>query len=54
MFGWPYNEKMLRMYMVDHAEDMGRFWAETLKQSPKFYEDFMRGFLEELNKPKKE
>lgn len=54
MLGWKYNETMLRAYMIDHAEDMGRFWAEILKQTPKFYEDFMRGFLEELNKQKKE
>lgn len=52
MLGWKYNESMLRAYMTEHAEDMGRFWAEVLKESPKFYENFMRGFLEELNKKK--
>lgn len=54
MLGWKYNESMLRSYMTDHAEDIGRFWAEVYKNTPKFYEDFMRGFLEELNKTKKE
>jgi hypothetical protein len=43
---------MLRTYMTEHAEDMGRFWAEVLKNTPDFYENFMRGFLEELNKKK--
>jgi hypothetical protein len=52
MLGWKYNENMFRTYMTEHAEDMGRFWAEMLKESPKFYENFMRGFLEELNKKK--
>lgn len=52
MLGWKYNENMLRIYMTEHAEDMGRFWAEVLKESPKFYDNFMRGFLEELNKKK--
>jgi hypothetical protein len=52
MLGWKYNENMLRSYMTEHAEDMGRFWAEVLKNSPDFYENFMRGFLEELNKKK--
>lgn len=52
MFGWKYNETILRTYMTDHAEDMGRFWAEILMRTPKIYEDFMRGFLEELNKKK--
>lgn len=52
MLGWKYNETMFRSYMIEHAEDIGRFWAEVFKHSPKFYEDFMRGFLEELNKKK--
>jgi hypothetical protein len=52
MLGWKYNETMLRTYMTEHAEDMGRFWAEVLKNMPDFYENFMRGFLEELNKKK--
>ena len=54
MMGWKYNETMFRSYMTDHAEDIGRFWAEVYKNAPTFYENFMRGFLEELNKPKKE
>jgi len=52
MLSWKYNETMLRTYMTEHAEDMGRFWAEVLKNAPDFYENFMRGFLEELNKKK--
>jgi hypothetical protein len=52
MLDWKYNESMLRTYMTEHAEDMGRFWAGVLKESPKFYENFMRGFLEEFNKKK--
>lgn len=54
MFGWKYNETILRTYMIEHAEDMGKFWAEVLRETPNFYENFMRGFLEELNKSKKE
>ena len=54
MMGWKYNESLFRTYMIDHAEDIGRFWAEIYKNTPKFYENFMRGFLEELQKPKKE
>jgi hypothetical protein len=54
MLSWKYNEGLLRTYMTEHAEDMGRFWAEVLKETPKFYESFMRGFLEELNKSNKE
>ncbi len=52
MLGWKYNENMLRTYMTEHAEDIGQFCAEVLKESPKFYDNFMRGFLEELNKKK--
>lgn len=50
MFGWKYNESMVRSYMTDHAEDMGRFWAEILIRTPTIYQDFMRGFLDELQK----
>ena len=44
MFGWQYNEKMLKTYMVDHAEDMGKLFAEMLYAAPKAYSDFWLGF----------
>lgn len=54
MFGWKYNETLLKSYMTEHAEDMGKFWAEVLKETPKFYENFMRGFIKEVSNQKKE
>jgi hypothetical protein len=39
--------------MIDHAADMGAFWADILLNSPKMYADFMRGFLEEVERQQK-
>jgi hypothetical protein len=50
MFGWEYNKKMLKTYMVDHAEDIGRFWAEVYMETPKIYSDFTKGFFDEIQK----
>jgi hypothetical protein len=50
MFSWEYNKKMLQMYMVDHAEDIGRFWAEIYLKSPEIYTNFTKGFYDEVNK----
>lgn len=50
MFSWEYNKKMLHTYMVDHAEDIGRFWAEIYLKSPEIYMNFTKGFFEEMNK----
>jgi len=44
MFGWDYNEKMLKQNLLTHAEDMGRLCAELLLASPQAYFDFMRGW----------
>jgi hypothetical protein len=53
LLGWETNKKILHSYMVDHAKDMGAFWAEILMCSPKIYADFMKGFFEEVEKQQK-
>jgi hypothetical protein len=53
MLGWEYNKKMLQTYMTDHAEDIGRFWGEVYRNTPKIYMDFSKGFFEEITKPTK-
>ena len=53
LLGWETNKKILRTYMVDHAYDMGAFWADIFMNSPKMYADFMRGFYEEVEKQQK-
>jgi hypothetical protein len=53
MFGWESNKTLLRKYLVDHAEDIGRFYAEILMNSPKIYADFAKGFMEEVYKQNK-
>lgn len=50
MFSWEYNKKMLKTYMIDHAEDIGRFWAEVYLNTPKIYLDFSNGFFDEIQK----
>ena len=44
MFGWDYNEKILKDYLTNHAQDMGRLCAEILYAAPKAYSDFIVGF----------
>lgn len=46
MFGWESNKTMLRKYMVDHAQDIGRFWGEILVESPSIYVKFLEGLFE--------
>lgn len=53
MFGWESNKALLKKYMVDHAEDIGRFYAEMMLNSPKIYFDFIKGFSEEVLKHNK-
>lgn len=48
MFGWNYNEKMLKTLMIDHAEDMGRLCAEIMYAAPKAYSDFIVGFAKAI------
>lgn len=52
MFGWESNKTMLRKYMIDHAEDIGRFYADICMNTPLIYGNFMKGFFEELNRKK--
>lgn len=44
MFGWDYNEKMLKQNLLSHAEDMGRLCAELLYSAPQAYIDFVKGW----------
>lgn len=53
MFGWETNKTLLRKYMIDHAGDIGAFWADILMNSPKIYMDFMTGFMKEVEKQNK-
>jgi hypothetical protein len=48
MFGWDYNEKILKQNLLSHAEDMGRLCAELLYSSPKAYVDFMTGWYKAI------
>jgi hypothetical protein len=45
MLGWQYNEKLIKDYYTNHAEDMGRMCAEMLYAAPKAYSDFIVGFM---------
>jgi hypothetical protein len=53
MFGWETNKTLLRKYMIDHAADIGAFWADIFMNTPKIYSDFMRGFFEEVERQQK-
>jgi hypothetical protein len=53
MFGWESNKVLLRKYLIEHAEDIGRFYAEIVMNTPKIYTDFMKGFIEEVSKHNK-
>ena len=44
MYGWDYNEKIVKQYFIDHAQDMGRLCAELYLAAPKAYSDFLYGF----------
>ena len=56
IFGWESNKTMVRKYLTEHAEDMGRFWAEMALKSPMIYLSFISGFYQGLmeNNEKKE
>jgi hypothetical protein len=48
MFGWQYNEKILKDYMHNHSKDFGRLCCEIMFDFPVMYKEFIRGFDEEL------
>ena len=50
MFGWQYNEKILKDYMYNHAKDFGRLYCELALDYPIIWTEFMKGFTDELNK----
>lgn len=49
MLGWEYNKKMLETYMIDHAEDIGRFWGRMFMQMPTIYVKFMMGLTQGMS-----
>ena len=50
IFGWESNKVLMKKYMMDHAEDIGRFWAEMCLESPTIFLNFYKGFTEEVMK----
>lgn len=54
MFGWESNKILLRKYMSDHAEDIGRFYAEMFLSAPAIYTKFLLGFMDELQRGNKQ
>lgn len=50
MFGWHYNEKLVKEYVYNHANDFGRLYCELMLDSPKIYQEFMKGFQDELKR----
>lgn len=54
MFSWEYNEKILKDWIYNHAEDYGRLCAQIFMDSPLVYKNFLQGFGNELEKRRKE
>jgi hypothetical protein len=50
MFGWQYNEKILKDYMHNHSKDFGRLCCEIMLDFPMMYADFLKGFDDELKR----
>ena len=50
MFSWQYNEKIVKDYIYNHANDFGRFYCQILLDSPLIYKEFMKGFHDELDR----
>jgi hypothetical protein len=50
MFGWQYNEKLVKDYYYSHAKDFGRLYCELMLDSPTIYREFMKGFHDELER----
>ena len=53
MFGWDYNEKLLKDYIYNHAKDFGRLYCELMMDYPILFKQFMEGFYEEHEKRSK-
>lgn len=54
MMGWEYTEKMMRDFFFNHAKDFGKFYCQMMMDSPKLYKEFTEGFMEELERKKKQ
>lgn len=50
MFGWNYNEKLVKEYFYGHAYDFGRLYCELMLDSPLIFKDFTKGFHDELER----
>jgi len=50
MYSWQYNEKIVKDFIYNHAQDFGRFYCELMLDSPKIYKEFMKGFHNELER----
>jgi hypothetical protein len=50
MYGWQYNEKILKDLLYNHSKDFGRFYCELMLDYPKLFEQFMQGYMEEFMK----
>ena len=47
MFSYKYTEDTIKRFWFDHARDMGKFYAQIIKESPHTYVQFMEGFYDE-------
>lgn len=50
MFSWQYNEKILKDWIYNHAQDFGRLYCELMMDYPKIFREFMKGFHDELER----
>lgn len=44
---------MWKEWFVNHSKDYGNFCGEMFMLTPKLYFDFVQGFMEAVNDPKK-
>lgn len=54
MYSWQFNEKILKDLIYNHSKDFGRFYCQIALDSPKLYQEFWVGFLEEIQKRNKQ